>query len=146
MPALTRALLLPLLFVASLAVAQTASSEGILTQGSWCLDVQGNHTRASPPPVGTRVVAAPCAGRITQRWTMLRGDYSRIDGIGGRRLGMGVEANGRAPVVLADRHPEIDLRDGALRSDDGRCVTRHGAEVWLEACRPGDPAQRWEMR
>jgi len=147
-PTLIRAAsVLTVLLASSLALAQTAAQTGILAQGRFCLDVGGRHTASRPPPLGARVVATPCSGQPSQRWTKLSGDYNRIDSIGGRRLSVGPSRrnDGRAPVVLRDRWPEIDLVGTQLRTGD-RCVTRRGREVWLEACRAGDPAQRWELR
>lgn len=147
------------LSVASIALAQTAASSGILAQGGQCLDLEGTFTDASPPPSGTRVVARPCSGRPSQRWTVLYGDYDDVQSVGGREMA-GSSANANAPRVIVAEHGHGEplgwrrIRSagtptgatGTIRSYTDRCVTLRGAEVVLLPCVDGDARQRWELR
>lgn len=123
------------------AVAQTAMTELIISQGGLCFEVDGT----GPVPDGTRVKLAPCRGRRTQRWRQLYGDYNYMSwAVSGQRLGIGPpDSHGVRRVEIGDRVEELHHVRGTLQTDSGVCVTRRGRELLGEPCRPRDPLQRW---
>lgn len=147
------------LCLASVALAQTAASSGVLAQGGLCLDLEGSFTDTSPPPSGTRVVARPCGGRPSQRWTVLFGDYDDVRSVGGREMAIR-SPNANAPPVVVTEHgggqslgwrPDPGSRGptgvaGTIRTYDDRCVTLRGEDVVLLPCVDDDARQRFELR
>ena len=143
------------LLLAASALAQTAASSGVLAQAGTCLDLDGAFTESRPPPAGTRVLARPCDGRPSQRWTVLYGDYDHVLAVGGERLGWGRSNRGRA--VVGDRAERLGwqplpgaggrrLAAGTIRTYDDRCLTLRGGELVLAACADEDLHQRWVLR
>ena len=140
-------MVLAIALTSNVASAQGAANEGIIVQGRFCLDLPRNFSSTRPPPQGTRVTLAPCSGRPSQRFTKLFGDSNWLLAVGGLRVTAGpTRRNGRWPVVLAERGSAFDLPNGTVRDEHDRCLTRRGTEVFLEACRPNDASQRFEMR